>query len=279
MSDLQIDRDGAVAVLTINRADQQNTVGGSLLADFLAAAQELDNDDSVRAVVTTASGPMWCASAEFGNLGEHAGRSADEMLADPAFAGEKGLRVFSPGARSFDRLGLGRWVLAFLQLEKPMIAAMNGSAAAAGLSIALLHDIRFAAESARFRSGFISLGVGPEMGLSITLPTVVGLATATDLLLSDRKITADEALRIGLVHRVLPADEVLTAALDYAQRCAALPPAGVRATVRSVRAVAHRSLVEQLQLEWENQRITLGSPEFTAAVNSATFRAGPRPQT
>lgn len=278
MSDLEIERDGGVAVLTINRAEQRNTVGGSLLADFLRAAQELDNDDSVRAVITTATGPMWCASAEFRNLGEHADRSADEMLADPSFGGEKGLRVFSPGSRPFDRLGLGRWVLAFLQLEKPMIAAMNGSAAAAGLSIALLHDIRFAARTARFRSGFLSLGAGPEMGLSITLPNVVGLAAATDLLLSDRKVTADEALRIGLVHRVLPADEVLPAALEYAQRLAASPPAAVRATMRVLRAVAHRSLADQLQLEWDNQRITLGHPDFTAAVDAALDGPNTHPQ-
>lgn len=273
MSDLEIEREGGVAVLTINRADQHNTVGGTLFADFLAAARELDNDDSVTAVITTATGTMWCASADFGNLREHMDRSADDMLADPAFAGEKGLPILSPGARRFDRLGLGRWVLAFLGLQKPIIAALNGSAAAAGLSIALLHDIRFAADTARFRPGFLSLGAGPELGLSLTLTNAVGLATATDLLLTDRKITAAEALEIGLVHRVLPAEDVLPAAVDYGQRLAALPPAGVRATVRALRAVAHRALQDQLELEWDNQRITLGSPDFQAAVRAAMNRA------
>lgn len=268
MGDLEVGIADGIAVLTINRVAQNNTVGGSLLGDLLRAARELERDDKVRVVVTAASGPIWCASADYDDLALNAELSADELLAGDHFAGEKGLPQLSPNARRFDRLGLGRWVLGFLELQKPTIAAITGPAAAGGLSLALLHDIRYAAQEARFRSGFVQWGLGPEMGLSVTLPNAVGINVATDILLADRKLTAAEALECGLVHRVLELENVLPAALEYASRIAALPPLGVRATVRALRRVAHRSMVEQLELEWDNQRITIGSDDFVAATRS-----------
>lgn len=268
MGDLEVGIADGIAVLTINRVAQNNTVGGSLLGDLLRAARELERDDKVRVVVTAASGPIWCASADYDDLAFNAELSADELLAGDHFAGEKGLPQLSPNARRFDRLGLGRWVLGFLELQKPTIAAITGPAAAGGLSLALLHDIRYAAQGARFRSGFVQWGLGPEMGLSVTLPNAVGINAATDILLADKKLTAAEALECGLVHRVLELENVLPAALEYASRIAALPPLGVRATVRALRRVAHRSMVEQLELEWDNQRITIGSDDFVAATRS-----------
>jgi len=268
VSDVELSIDGGVATLTMTPSGEHNTVGGTLLRDLLEAAGELERDDAVRAVVTAASGPIWCASAHFDDLEQFLGSSADEMLHNPAFAGHKGVPAMSEQARRFDRLGMGHWVLGWLGLQKPTIAALTGSVAGGGLALALLHDFRIAAEQARFQTAFLSVGVGPEMALSWFLPRVVGLPTATDMLLRDRRLGAAEALECRLVHEVVPAAEVVGRAQALAEELAAKAPLGVRAHVRALRASLDRPLAAQLELEWDNQRITLASEDARTAVRS-----------
>jgi 2-(1,2-epoxy-1,2-dihydrophenyl)acetyl-CoA isomerase len=268
MSDVDIERDGPVATLVMNRASDHNTVRGTLLKDLLEAADELDADDSIRVVITAADGPIWCASANFEDLERHLGGSVDDMLYDDSFAGAKGLPVLSAQARRFDRLGMGHWVLRFRRLQKPLIAALTGSVAGGGLALALLHDFRLASSEARFRPAFLSMGVGPEMGLSFFLPRVVGLPAATDLMLRDRKFGADEALALGLVHEVVPPAEVIPRARALAEELAAKPPLAMRAHIRALRDSLERTLVAHLELEWDNQRITIASDDARAALKA-----------
>jgi enoyl-CoA hydratase/carnithine racemase len=272
VSDLLIDIRDGVATLTINRENQRNTVGGTLFKELLEASEALDVDDAVRAVVVTAHGPFWCSSSDIANLGEWVGQPVDDLLHSPDFGGDMGLPVLSAQARRFDRLGIGRWVLRFQAIQKPLIAAMNGSAAAGGLSLALLHDVRIAAETARFKSAFLSVGVGPEMGLSWTLPRVVGQPMATRMLLEDLTLDAAAALECGLVHRVLPADQVLPVAQELAARLAAAPPLAVRATIRALRATGGNTFEQQLMLEWDNQRICIPSKDAQRALKAVQSR-------
>jgi enoyl-CoA hydratase/carnithine racemase len=276
MSDVDIDIDGGVATLTMTPGTEHNTVGGTLLNDLLEAAGELERDDNVRAVVTAATGPIWCASAHFDDLERFLGSSADEMLHNPGFAGAKGVPPASEQGRRFDRLGMGHWVLGWLRLGKPTIAALTGSVAGGGLALALLHDFRIAADDARFQTAFLSVGVGPEMALSWFLPRVVGLPAATDMLLRDRRLVAPEALAHNLVHEVVPAGEVLDRARALADELAAKAPLGVRAHVRALRASLGSSLTDQLELEWDNQRITLASDDARAAVQALRDRSVPK---
>ena len=268
MSDVDIVIDNGVATITMTPSGEHNTVGGTLLKDLLEAAGELERDDAVRAVVTAGTGPIWCASAHFDDLERFLGTSADEMLHNPGFAGEKGLPPLSEQGRRFDRLGMGHWVLGWLRLQKPTIAALTGSVAGGGLALALMHDFRVAAADARFQTAFLSVGVGPEMALSWFLPRVVGLPAATDMLLRDRRLKAPEALDRHLVHEVVPAGEVLDRARARAEELAAKAPLGVRAHVRALRASLDSSLADQLALEWDNQRITLASDDARAAVQA-----------
>jgi len=274
--DVNIQIEGGVATLTMTPSGEHNTVGGTLLKDLLEAAGELERDDGVRAVVTAASGPIWCASAHFDDLERFLGSSADEMLHNPEFAGHKGLPPMSEQARRFDRLGMGHWVLAWLGLQKPTIAALTGSVAGGGLALALLHDFRIASEEARFQTAFLSVGVGPEMGLSWFLPRVVGLPAATDMLLLDRRLKAPEALQRNLVHEVVPVAEVVSRAQVLAEELAAKAPLGVRAHVRALRASLDSTLREQLELEWDNQRITLASEDARTAVQALRDRSVPK---
>lgn len=268
MSDLLVDVRDGVATLTINREGQRNTVGGTLFKELLEASEALEVDDAVRAVVVTANGPFWCSSSDVANLGDWVGQPVDDLLHSPDFGGDMGLPVASAQSRRFDQLGIGRWVLRFAAIQKPLIAAMNGSAAAGGLSLALLHDVRIAASTARFRSAFLSVGVGPEMGLSWTLPRVVGLPLATRMLLEDLTLDAAAALECGLIHQVLPTADVLPAAQELAARLAAAPPLAVRATVRALRATGSNSFSEQLKLEWDNQRICIPSEDAQRALKA-----------
>jgi enoyl-CoA hydratase/carnithine racemase len=276
VSDVDIRIDGGVATLTMAPATEHNTVGGTLLKDLLGAAGELERDDAVRAVVTAATGPIWCASAHFDDLERFLGSSADEMLHNPGFAGEKGLPALSEQGRRFDRLGMGHWVLGWLRLQKPTIAALTGSVAGGGLALALLHDFRIAASDARFQTAFLAVGVGPEMGLSWLLPRIVGLPAATDMLLHDRRLPAGEALARNLVHEVVPAADVLPRAQALAEELAVKAPLGVRAHVRALRASLDSSLVAQLELEWDNQRITLASDDARAAVEALRDGSAPK---
>jgi enoyl-CoA hydratase/carnithine racemase len=254
------------------KGGDHNTVTGTLLKDILDAVEELERDDGVRAVITAAEGPIWCASADFADLDQHLGRPADDLLYDDSFAGAKGLRPRSEQARRFDRLGIGRWVLRFRQFGKPLVAALTGSVAGAGLSLAAMHDFRIASSEARFRAAFLSMAVGPEMGLSFFLPRIVGLPMATDLLVRDRKLEAAEALACGLVHEVVPAAEVVARARALAEELAAKPPLAVRAQVRALRASLENTLPAQLELEWDNQRICLTSDDARAAAKAALTR-------
>ena len=276
MSDIDLTIDGGVATLMMTPSSEHNTVGGTLLKDLLEAAGELERDDSVRAVVTAAAGTIWCASAHFDDLERFLGSSADEMLYSTQFAGDNGLPPLSEEARRFDRLGMGHWVLGWLRLQKPTIAALTGSVAGGGLALALMHDFRIASDRARFQTAFLSVGVGPEMALSWFLPRIVGLPTATDMLLRDRRLEAGEALSRNLVHEVVPAADVLGLAQTLAAELAAKAPLGVRAHVRALRASLDSSLRQHLELEWDNQRITLASEDARTAVRA--LRSGEPPK-
>ena len=275
MADVDIERDGLVATLLLRGTGDHNAVGGTLLQDLLAAVEELERDDGVRVVVTAADGPIWCASADFEDLDRHLGRPADDLLFDDDFAGAKGLAPLSAEGRRFDRLGVGHWVLRFRRFGKPLVAALTGSVAGGGLSIALLHDFRIASAEARFRAAFLSMAVGPELGLSYFLPRVVGVPVATDMLLRDRKLTAAEALDCGLVHEVVGPDEVRSRACELAGELAARAPLAVRAHVRALRGSLESTLADQLALEWDNQRICLPSDDARAAVKAALSRTPP----
>jgi enoyl-CoA hydratase/carnithine racemase len=272
VADVDIDRDGFVATLLMRGSGDHNAVGGTLLRDLLEAVEELDRDDGVRVVVTAAEGPIWCASADFEDLDRHLGRPADDILFDDDFAGAKGLAPQSAQGRRFDQLGIGHWVLRFRRFGKPLVAALTGSVAGGGLSISLLHDFRIASTEARFRAAFLSMAVGPEMGLSYFLPRIVGVPVATDLLLRDRKLAAAEALECGLVHEVVGPGQVRSRARELAGELAAKPPLAVRAHVRALRASLETTLADQLALEWDNQRICLPSDDARAAAKAALTR-------
>jgi enoyl-CoA hydratase len=201
-----------VDLVTLNRPERLNAINNDLIADLTAALQASSADSTCRALVLTGAGRAFCA-----------GLDLKEMIRAPG-GNEMGLpqRLMHRAQR------VAGIVPEIRQVAKPIVAAVNGAAAGGGFSMALACDVRVASDSARFNAAFIKIGVsGCDLGLSWTLPRLVGASRAFELMLTGRMVDAAEADRIGLVARVVPDDQVVDAALETAELIASHSPFGV----------------------------------------------------
>ena len=186
-------RRGAVEVLTLNRPERRNAWTDQLSIDYVDALRDAERDQAVRAIVVTGAGRSFCVGGDVEDL-----------------------EVFVHG-RTFETEGPRRqpaWLTT--TIGKPVIAAINGACAGIGLAQALTCDIRIAAAAARFTTAYARRGLPAESGLAWLLPRMIGVPAALDLLVSARLVEADEAERLGLVHRVARGEDVLEAAVRYA---------------------------------------------------------------
>ncbi len=198
MAVLEISRSGATAVLTLNRPERRNALDGSLRDALQAAVGQLRDDTEVRSVVLAGAGGHFCAGGDI-NAMQQSQEQADL------------------GLRTRGRIqALQHWMGALADLEKPVIAAVDGVAFGAGLSLALAADFILAAPGARFCAVFTRIGLVPDAGAMYFLPRRVGLPRAKELVFSAREVGAEEALRIGLVDEVVH-DGLMTRALAMAQ--------------------------------------------------------------
>jgi enoyl-CoA hydratase/carnithine racemase len=185
-----------VATVTLNRPDRMNAWTHAMEVAYFDLVDELDDDPDVRAVVLTGAGRGFCPGLD----------AADLAARTQGVAGQEGVDRPMTHART---------------LRKPLIAAVNGGCAGIGLVQALVADLRFAAAGVKLATAFTRRGLVAEFGASWLLPRIVGTGNAMDLLLSGRAVTAEEALAMGLVNRVYPADELVPAAEAYARDLAA----------------------------------------------------------
>jgi len=199
MSALTIERDGPTAVLVMNRPDQRNALDLAMREAFAAAVADVRDDPSVRAVVLTGAGGHFCAGGDIKTVAQSVEGKRD------IFEGRERIRK------------IHRWFDELVDLEKPVVAAVDGVAFGAGLSLALCADFVLASPRAKFCSVFTRLGYVPDMGAMYLLPRAIGLARAKDLVFSARVVDAVEALSIGLVQQVCEGD-VLQDALAFARR-------------------------------------------------------------
>jgi enoyl-CoA hydratase/carnithine racemase len=196
-------RDGGVAVVTLNRPERLNAWGGGLASEFYRCMDRAEADPAVRAIVLTGSGRAFCAGADMGGGGSIGGATIGAGDTDvTTLVGERHPHFVT-------------------ELRKPIVAAINGACAGIGLTQALMCDVRFAAEGAKFTTAFSRRGLIAEYGISWILPRVVGHAAALDLLLSGRTVLAEEAAELGLVTDVVAPDDLLARAVAYAEDLAA----------------------------------------------------------
>ena len=202
----------ATAVLTFNRPASLNAFTYPMMDEFKHALATAEQDDTVTGIVITGAGRGFCAGMDMNALGTLSATGEQE---DAESLKEK--FKASPGDSSMGEDFTSGFTY-LMTIRKPIIAAVNGACAGLGMSIALLCDMRFCADSAKFVTSFSQRGLVAEHGQSWILPRVVGPSRALDLLWSSRRVLADEALQIGLVDRIYAADEVLSRAVEYVQQ-------------------------------------------------------------
>jgi len=170
----------------------------------------------------------------------------------------------------------GAVALDIANLDKPIIAAINGVAVGAGLSLVLLSDIRLASEKARFGAVWINMGFIPDLGSTYFLPRIVGMEKALDLMLSGEVINAEEALRIGLVGRVIPHEQLMATAKELATKIAAGPSVAVELTKRGLRRALNNDLRTQLDYESYAQNLCRKTEDHKEAVQAFKEKRKPK---
>jgi enoyl-CoA hydratase/carnithine racemase len=254
---LRLDRrDDGVVVLTLDNPDMRNAMSASMTDAWVAAVDELAADTSVRAVVVTGEGSAFCSGGD------------TSWIASEPDAGVDRLRT--------RMIAFYRAWLSIRRLEVPTVAAVNGPAIGAGLCLALACDLRYAAEGAKLGAPFTKLGMHAGMAATHLLPDVVGPVHARDLLLTGRVVGADEALRMGMVNGVLPADGFLDAVLGTASGIAATAPVASRLTTVALRGGGFGSLEEAIQWEALAQPVTLATEDLQEGIRAAREKRAPR---
>ena len=208
-------KDG-IATLTLNRPERLNALGGTLRDDLLDAVGRASGDADVRVIIITGAGKGFCSGGDVKAMAER--RQSGE--ARP---------VLEKIAPSRDRT-----LLAMRDAPQPIIAAVNGAAAGAGMNLALGCDIRLASTAAKFSQAFVRRGLHPDWGGTYFLPRVVGVAKAAELIFTGALIDAAEALRLGIVSAVYPPDELMPAAYALARTIADGPPLAIRLAKRAI---------------------------------------------
>lgn len=242
-------RRGHVAVLTLSNPDRLNALSADMRAEVAQALEALRADDDVRAVVLTGAGRGFCAGAD--------------LAAGAAVMAEGGAVLATQNEKLDDMGWVGRWASMWAAFDKPVIGAINGVAAGAGLSTAMACDVRIGSEHARFKSVFIERSLSPDSGLSFFLPRVVGYAAAADMIMTSRAVGAEEALRLGLLNRIAPAEGLLDAAVAYADEMTQWPPLALRMSKRVLQHNMDCGLDDALRFE------TLGLDFVRRARNDA----------
>ena len=244
-----------VALLVLDNPDQRNAMSDAMTEAWSAAVADLAGDPTVRAVVVTGEGSAFCSGGDTSWIAGDPDATVDDLR-----------RRMLPFYRAW---------LAIRSLEVPTIAAVNGAAIGAGLCLALACDIRYAATSARLGVPFVKLGMHPGMAATWSLPEVVGPAAARDLLLTGRVVGADEALRLGLVSRVIDdatfRDEVLAVAADVA----ATAPIATRLTKLALADGGHATYDAALQWEALAQPVTLATEDLQEGIRAAREKRPP----
>jgi 2-(1,2-epoxy-1,2-dihydrophenyl)acetyl-CoA isomerase len=238
----RVEREGAVATVTLDRPDAMNAQTRASRRALTRDLRALSADAAVRCVVLTGAGRAFCAGQDLREPG--ALENVDETIRT----------TYIP------------MIEALVGMPKPVVAAVNGAAAGAGLSIALACDVRYMAEDAVLMMAFSNIALVPDCGGSWLLPRTVGYARAFELAASCRRVHAAEALALGLVQRVLARDDLLPAAHAIAFELAARPTLALGWTKRLLRAAEQCSLEESMELEAQLQASAVRTHDHAEGV-------------
>jgi enoyl-CoA hydratase/carnithine racemase len=244
--------DGRVAVITLNRPDRLNALLPGMGEHYADLLRRADADPAVRAIVVTGAGRGFCSGADLAVLAE----------------GADALNGY------LDSQSVGTLPTAALQIGTPVVTAINGPCAGIGFVLAISADVRFASHTATFGTSFSRMGLIAEYGSAWLLTRLVGLAAATDLLVSGRTVSADEALRIGLVNAVTDdaLAQAMTWARDVAESCA---PSAIAVIKAQLLAADQQTLTQAVDLSLDEMRSSFERPDVAKAVLAKIAKTSP----
>jgi 2-(1,2-epoxy-1,2-dihydrophenyl)acetyl-CoA isomerase len=262
MADLQtvnLRRDGAAATVELNRPDALNAWNAQLGHDLLAAIRAVADDDDVRAVVITGAGRAFSSGADLKDISGREERTAD-------------------GHPNIHKVLTERYhpiITAIRTMPKPVLAAVNGPAVGIGLSLALASDLVVASESAYFLLAFVNIGLVPDGGSSLFVPTRVGFARATEMAMLGERISAARALEWGLINRVVADDAFAREVAALRDRLATGPTRSYAGAKRQLNHWLYARMEDQLALEADLQQEMAGSPDFYEGVAAFVEKRAP----
>ncbi|MCB1739492.1 MAG: enoyl-CoA hydratase/isomerase family protein [Gammaproteobacteria bacterium] len=248
-----------IATLTLNRPERLNALGGTLRDDLLDAVQRADQDRAVRVMVITGAGRGFCSGGDVKAM-----RERDER-AEPGYELEQKI------APVRDKV-----VLAMRDASKPVIAAVNGPAAGAGMNLALACDVRIASTNARFSQAFVRRGLHVDWGGTYFLPRIVGMAKAAELIFTGDVISAEEALQLGIVSRLVEPDGLLPTVYELAGRIAAGPPVAIRLAKRSLYHNQDCDLRQALEFETYAQSVCRETEDAREGIRAFVEKRAPQ---
>jgi 2-(1,2-epoxy-1,2-dihydrophenyl)acetyl-CoA isomerase len=252
MAEVETTREGGVLTITLNRPDVLNAFNADLHRALGAALKDARAGD-VRAVVITGAGRGFCV-----------GQDLTEFREAPGDIGERLRGNYHPN------------ILAIRALEKPVVAAVNGPAAGAGLSLACACDLRIASDQATFVPAFINIGLVPDSGSTFFVRRLLGTARAFEWMTSGRRLTAAEAHAWGLVSEVVEADDLQARSAELAAGLASMPTRGIALSKRLFDHAEHTTLEEQLELEAQLQAVATRTDDFAEGVAAFLEKREPR---
>jgi 2-(1,2-epoxy-1,2-dihydrophenyl)acetyl-CoA isomerase len=258
--------DNHVAWITLNRPEALNAITPDQRERLIQHLSHASCDPGVRAVVITATGHGFCAGADLRGGPPTGGPQAGEQVAGERVAGDVARMI---------RLGAQRLIGAVLDCEKPVIAAVNGTAAGLGAHLALACDLVLAADSAKFIEVFVRRGLVPDGGGAYLLPRLIGPQRAKELMFFGDALTAADAARLGLVNRVVPADDLEKTARDWAERLATGPTRALALTKQLVNASLDTDRTTAFAAEAAAQEINMTTTDANEGVAAFTERRTP----
>ena len=244
-----VEQADGVVTITLNRPEKYNALNHNVAKELMAVLKQAERDATMRCLVLTGAGKGFCAGQD---LREAAKR-------DDSYSFRDGLN------RGYNRL-----VIAMRALEKPIIVAVNGACAGAGLGLALAGDIRYAAEDAQFLTAFIGIGLAPDTGVSYWLPRLIGPARAAEMLFSNERIDGSTAAQIGMVNKAFPVDQLMDETMQLAYKLAASPPIGLALSKRALNRSLGISFAETLDYEAHLQEVAGHTADYKEGA--AAFR-------
>jgi 2-(1,2-epoxy-1,2-dihydrophenyl)acetyl-CoA isomerase len=247
-----VERKGAIALIGLNSPATMNCLSPEIRAGLAEALPALLGDPSLGCLIIIGSGEAFCAGGDLKQMQERAAPRVRERL----------------------RQAHG-WARLLVESEKPVVAAVNGAAVGAGFSLALLCDLVLVSDRAYFRAGFAGIGAAPDFGLAYTLPRVVGMARAKEILLTNRRIEPPEAVSLGLALAQVPDDRIRAEAEALAERIAQGPGTSLGLTKTLLNRAYSSSFDQFLEAEALAQAIAFGSEEFDEGIAAFLAKRAP----